>query len=48
MVALISFRPLAAPEIQGTTDEVAREKCRRAAELVSQVFLVTMYASQEI
>ena len=25
------------PEVQGTTQEVAREKCRRAAELVSGV-----------
>lgn len=28
----------AVPEIQGTTQEVARDKCRRAAELVSITF----------
>lgn len=27
------------PEIQGTIEEIAKEKCRRAAELVSSFYL---------
>lgn len=34
MVELMPHWTFTAPEIQGTTEEVAREKCRRAAELV--------------
>jgi len=31
----IDSRDVETPEIQGSTDEVAREKCRRAAELIN-------------
>lgn len=35
ILALVAETPELVPEVQGTTQEVATEKCKRAAQLVS-------------
>jgi hypothetical protein len=42
---LIQNRAIDVPEIQGTPEEIAKEKCRRAAEVVSFAALLKQRSS---